>query len=125
MQSFFLFDAQGTVVERFLDANADNAEYEYKKKCSPGYCKDCPQGSYCRSCTNCRVATYDYSNSLSPLKMLECDCKKHRYDRDPRLTFVEISKSACTQDIANCNGTLVCGTCFGTNFYTRAGELEY
>ena len=117
--SFFLFDAQGTIVERFLDV--DDTEFEYRKKCSK--CPDCPMGSYCHNCVNCRVRTYDYSNSQTPLKMLECECKTHRYDTNPRPTFVDISKPECDKDIANCNGQLYCGSCFGTNFYKQNGHL--
>lgn len=122
---FFLFDAQGAMVERFVDLeDTDNKDFVYKKRCVPKDCKGCPQGSYCYNCSDCRVSTYAF-NKGKPLKMLECFCKKHKYDKAPALSFVDLDNPACQKDITNCDGVLKCGTCFGTNFYTLDGELVW
>lgn len=128
--SFALYNAQGSI-ETYVDApaitkpkaNKNAPNFMYKQRCLPKDCPDCPDGSYCYTCSDCKVHQFDFTESNTKLKMLECKCKKNPKDNDPWPTVVNIDNIACSSDIANCDGKLKCGKCYNTSFYTFDGKL--
>lgn len=122
------YNAQGYLIEPFTSSTLPNVQEEwvYKLKCKPNDCPDCPKGSYCYTCKNCKLHNFKFEESKTdtpPIQMMECQCKKHKYDRAPTYTVINIGETRCPGDIANCDGKLKCGRCFNTSFYSFKGEL--
>lgn len=125
-------------VERFVNNNKyllSDINSVYKDRCVPQGCPSCPSGSYCYTCSNCRVQDFD---SNYPVRMLECMCKKHPLDGYSTYSVLQVSHpksktnsaaSVCEpdkiNDIANCYGQLRCGSCFNSPFYTFDGHMKW
>jgi hypothetical protein len=114
-----LYNVQGGI-EHF-----SSPQFVYKSKSQPKDCVDCPKGSYGFTCNMCKVHEFAFNPDQPSISMLECKCKKNKYDTDPWVSVVKLENASCSNDIANCNGKLKCGTCFNTSFYSFDGNLTY
>lgn len=96
----------------------NNFTYKFKEK----GCGDCPYGSYAASCSNC--VKKQYNNDFT---LLKCDCKKHYFDTNYQTSVMSLDTCDLENvpDIANCNGELICGTCYNTNHYDFQGNLRF
>ena len=122
--TYKLYNAQGSV-EHFSPP-PPAPDFVYKSKRIPDGCDDCPNGSYGFTCPECRVNEFAFNPNQPAINMLECKCKKNKYDQlDPMVSVVKLENPVCSNDIANCNGKLKCGKCFNTSFYNFDGNISY
>jgi hypothetical protein len=117
----YIYTVQGHL-EHFTQNT--NQLYIYKSKCQPESCPDCPLGSYCSTCKECKVNHFTFEENQPPMRMLECECKKNLYEMKYSTTYLDIDNSNCVKDISNCDGKLKGGTCFNSSFYTYDGQLK-
>ena len=121
------YDAQGNYTchakQPFKEDYTD--QYVYKDRKQPKGCSNCPIGSYAHTCSECHMLEFDYQND-KPALVLECKCKKNVYEKGLGSNKTILGINGCGErsvDIANCDGTLTCGKCYGTTFYSFDGTL--
>lgn len=102
-------------------------QFQYKTR---GYgCDGCPIGSYAYTCKNCQLVHYAFRDikTNTPLLMMECSCLKNKYKNQWEFTSIPIDRQFCdfekVPDVANCDGKLTCGICFGSSLYHMNGNM--
>lgn len=92
-------------------AEMPQPEWVVKNQCKA--CEDCPSGTYCQTCKECKMLNMTYGDKH--VKLLQCDCPRSLVDSTYNKTVLGIDDQYCntqkTQDISNCGGNLKCGVC--------------
>lgn len=90
---------------------SNDVEMQPKHACKPKDCLECPTGTYCQTCNECSLRSFNYGNQ--ELKMLVCDCPNIK--KEKKRTTLSVNSEYCDlmkhADITNCDGHLTCGKC--------------